>query len=234
MKLLLSGALSLALLVPAVAAPHAATPIAVPASANAQVTQLFERAAKVYGQANAVKMQYSTAVKTGDDTITLRGLLVYEAPARFRFEHTILGDKTVFVYDGYTLTMQSANEKPRRVVVKPNQTVWDALPDASLPDPLIDSFLAGENPIGDFAGAAKLETLAPQIIDGAICDAARIAADEVTITAYFNRTTGALQRVTTVTGDATLDSTYSKIEIDPVLAPDTFVLNGAQSKNTGL
>ena len=122
--------------------------------------------------------------------------------------------------------------KPRRVMIRPNETVWDALPDASLPDPLIATFLAGENPLDDFIGGATISKLPQQTIDGAPCDGARIASDPITISAYFNRATGALQRVVTVTEEATVTSTYAKFEVDPVLAPDTFTLTMGAAKTT--
>ena len=170
MKLSLYCALALvpALCVTAHAAPPTRSTIPVPALENAAVNQLFERAAKVYGEASAVKMNYATQIKLGEDNVTVRGILIFEAPARFRYEHEILGDKTVFVYDGYTLMMQAAGEKAERVVVAPNQTVWDALPDVSLPDPLIDSFLAGQNALDDFGDAAKLSKLPALTIAGAL------------------------------------------------------------------
>ena len=227
-------------LLPALAtAAHAAPPtrstIPVQALENAAINKLFARAAKVYGGATAVKMNYATQIKLGEDNVTARGILIFEAPARFRYEHEILGDKTTFVYDGYTLMMQAAGEKAERVAVAPNQTVWDALPDVSLPDPLIDSFLAGQNALDDFKGGtsdfAKLPALT---IGGALCDGARIKAqsgeDALQISAYFNRATGALQRVITQSGETILTTDYSEIDLDAVVAPGAFslALNGAK------
>lgn len=232
-------ALTFALMVPAQAVPtrDAPTRAAIPVQAGerAAVVALFQRAMRAYGHADAVSMNYATNIVMGDDSLTSRGVLIFEAPAHFRYEYEIMGDKTLFVYDGYTLMMQSAGEKPRRVVVAPNQTVWDALPDVSLPDPLIDSFLAGQNALDDLGDVAMLSKLPAQTIGGVPCDGALVKADAgdetLQISAYFNRVTGLLQRVITQTGETTLTTNYSSIELDPVIAPGTFslALTGAKA-----
>ena len=94
MKLFLLGALCLAPLAPVGAAPAPPfIPVAAPDD-EAAVNKLFERAARVYGEADAVKMNYSTAIKMDGDNLTARGVLIFEAPAKFRFEHTLPGARS--------------------------------------------------------------------------------------------------------------------------------------------
>ena len=191
--------------------------------------QLFERAAENYGEATNLKFSYNSAIKVDEDSITSRGSLIFEAPARFRLENTTMREATLFVYDGHTLMMQSNDEMPQRVVVRPNYTVWDELPNVALPDPFIASFLAGENPFGDFVyDTTQIKKLPDQTIGGAVCEGVSLVneADEesLAISAWFSRESGLLMRVITRAGDTLVTSNYSKIERDAELAPGTFAL----------
>ena len=221
------------------AAPPAIAPInlqpAVCPDDTAAVVQLFERATENYGEASSVKLAYTSVVKLDEDSISSRGTLTFEAPARFRLEQTRMRDKSVFVYDGHTLMMQQNDEMPQRVVVRPNYTVWDELPDVSLPDPFIDSFLAGENPLESFLSeATEIKALPAQTINGAPCEGASLvnATDDetVAISAWFSRESGLLMRVVARTGGVTITSNYSQIELNGDIAPGTFALALADKK----
>ena len=211
--------------------PNANVPNAnVPNAADLEAAaQLFERAAENYGEATNIRFSYVSVIKVDEDSITSRGSLIFEAPARFRLEQTTMRDKSLFVYDGHTLMAQSNDEMPQRVVVRPNSTVWDELPDVSLPDPLIASFLAGENPFGEFVyDATQVKKLPDQTIGGQGCEGISLLneADEesLTISAWFSRESGLLVRVVTRAGETLVTSDYSKIERDGELAPGTFTL----------
>ena len=190
---------------------------------------MFERATENYGEATNIKLSYASVIKVDEDSITSRGTLVFEAPARFRLEQTTMRDKTLFVYDGHTLMMQPNDEMPQRVVVRPNSTVWDELPNVSLPDPFIASFLAGENPFGEFVyDTTQIKKLPDQTIGGELCEGVSLLneADEesLTISAWFGRESGLLRRVVTRAGDTLVTANYSQIERDAELAPGTFAL----------
>ena len=199
------------------------------ADATEAASRLFARAAENYGAATNVKFDYTNVIKLDEDSISSRGTMIFEAPARFRLEQTRMRDKTVFVYNGHSLMMQQNDELPQRVVVRPNYTVWDELPDVSLPDPFIDSFLAGENPLEDLlAETTDVKRVPDQTINGAVCEGVSIvnATEEETlaISAWFSRESGLLIRVIARTGGATITSNYARVELDGDIAPGTFVL----------
>ena len=209
-------------------APTAAAPTT-PAADLEAAAQLFERATENYGEATNVKFSYISVIKVDEDSITSRGSLIFEAPARFRMEQTTMRDKTLFVYDGHTLMMRQNDEIAQRVVVRPNYSVWDELPDVSLPDPFIASFLAGENPFGEFVyDTTQIKKLPDQTIGGELCEGISLLnesdADSLTISAWFSRESGLLMRVITRAGETLITSNYSQIERDGELAPGTFAL----------